>query len=150
MTVDRAAVLGELAAKLSGISLGRPVRVAIDGRTASGKTTLADEIASLIRSKGYPVIRTSIDGFHRSKAERYARGRHSPEGYYYDARDLAAVRTLLLAPLGRKGIVCIARNPLISKMTCPSNRNRNWHQPMPFLLSMARFFSDLNCATAGI
>jgi uridine kinase len=103
MTVDRAAVLGELATKLSGISLARPVRVAIDGRTASGKTTLADEIASLIRSKGYPVIRTSIDGFHRPKAERYARGRYSPEGYYYDARDLAAVRTLLLAPLGPEG-----------------------------------------------
>lgn len=101
--MDRAAILEELATKLSCVSLGRPVRVAIDGRTASGKTTLADEIALLLRSKGCPAIRTSIDGFHRPKAERYARGRHSAEGYYYDARDLAAVRTLLLAPLGPKG-----------------------------------------------
>jgi uridine kinase len=77
--------------------------VAIDGRTASGKSTLAEEMASLIRSKGCPVIRTSIDGFHRPKAERYARGRYSPEGYYYDARDLAAVRKLLLGPLGPEG-----------------------------------------------
>ena len=79
MAADRAAILEELATKLSCVSLGRPVRVAIDGRTASGKTTLADEIASLIRGKGCPVIRTSIDGFHRPKAERYARGRHSAE-----------------------------------------------------------------------
>jgi uridine kinase len=35
-----------------------------------------------MRSNGCPVIRTSIDGFHRPKAERYLRGRHSAEGYY--------------------------------------------------------------------
>jgi uridine kinase len=101
--VDRVAVLGELATRLASVSLRWPVRVAIDGRTASGKTTLADEVASLIRNKGRPVIRTSIDGFHRPKATRYARGRYSPEGYYYDARDLAAVMTLLLEPLGPEG-----------------------------------------------
>jgi uridine kinase len=103
MMVDRATVLDEFAAKLASVSLGRPVRVALDGRTASGKTILADEIASCIRDKGRPVIRTSIDGFHRPKAERYARGRYSAEGYYYDARDLAAVVKLLLSPLGPKG-----------------------------------------------
>jgi uridine kinase len=101
--VERAAVLEELATRLAGVSLGWPVWVAIDGRTASGKTTLADEVASLIRNKRRPVIRTSIDGFHRPKAARYARGRHSPEGYYYDARDLAAVMRLLLGPLGPDG-----------------------------------------------
>src|ERR1700731_1940344 len=101
--VDRAAVLEQLATRLAGVSLRWPIRVAIDGRTASGKTTLADEVASLIRNKGRPVIRTSIDGFHRPKAARYARGRYSPEGYYYDARDLAAVMTLLLEPLGPEG-----------------------------------------------
>ena len=57
----------------------------------------------LSASNGCRVIRTSIDGFHRPKAERYVRGRHSAEGYYYDARDLAAVRTFLLAPLGPEG-----------------------------------------------
>ncbi|WP_342737394.1 uridylate kinase [Bradyrhizobium sp. B117] len=103
MTADKATILEKLATRLLRVSLGRPVRVAIDGRTASGKTTLADEIASRVRSKGCPVIRTSIDGFHRPRAERYARGRYSAEGYYYDARDLAAVKTLLLAPLGPKG-----------------------------------------------
>jgi uridine kinase len=103
MCASRGIVLEQLAAKLAGLSLGRPVRIAVDGRTASGKTTLSDEIAKLIREKGRTVIRTSIDGFHRPKAERYARGRHSAEGYYYDARDLDAVMRLLLDPLGPGG-----------------------------------------------
>lgn len=103
MTAGRMAVLDELAEKLARFSPARPVRIAIDGRTASGKTTLADEIAALLEKRGRPVIRTSIDGFHRPKAERYARGRHSAEGYYHDARDPPAIMNLLLAPLGPGG-----------------------------------------------
>ncbi|MCJ2144546.1 uridylate kinase [Methylobacterium sp. E-066] len=80
-----------------------PLRIAIDGRTSSGKTTLADEIATETRDHGRSVIRTSIDGFHRPKAERYSRGRRSAEGYYYDARDLTAIKDLLLRPLGPQG-----------------------------------------------
>ena len=96
-------MLNEVATKLGRLRLGRPLRVAIDGRTASGKTTLADELATLLAKLGRSVIRTSIDGFHRPRMERYARGRLSAEGYYYDARDLPAVVTLLLTPLGPKG-----------------------------------------------
>src|ERR1700733_12918500 len=101
--MSRADVLSEMAQRLGRLCLNRPVRVAIDGRTASGKTTLADELAALLVEQGRPVIRTSIDGFHRARVERYARGRHSAEGYYYDARDLAAVVALLLTPLGPHG-----------------------------------------------
>ena len=99
----RAAVLDELASRIAGIASARPVRVAVDGRTASGKTTLADELAGAVGNTGREVIRTSIDGFHRPKVERYARGRHSAEGYYYDARDLPAISELLLSPLGPGG-----------------------------------------------
>jgi uridine kinase len=99
----REEVLQYLATRLAAVSIGRPVRIAIDGRSASGKTTLADELATLLRDRGRPVIRTSIDGFHRPRAERYARGRNSAEGYYHDARDLDAVTALLLAPLGPGG-----------------------------------------------
>lgn len=80
-----------------------PLRVAIDGRTASGKTTLANEIATVLSSKGRTVIRTSVDGFHRPRVERYRRGRFSAEGYLDDARDWTAIRHLLLDPLGPKG-----------------------------------------------
>jgi uridine kinase len=86
----------------AGSCVGR-VRVAIDGRTASGKTTIADELAHELNRIGRATIRTSIDGFHRPKRDRYARGRHSPEGYYFDARDLDAIRRLLLEPLGPGG-----------------------------------------------
>lgn len=99
----RAAVLDELASLIAGIASSRPIRIAIDGRTASGKTTLADELAGVLGDTGREVIRTSIDGFHRPKVERYARGRHSAEGYYYDARDLPAINALLLSPLGPGG-----------------------------------------------
>jgi uridine kinase len=101
--VTRALLLDRLTDKITHLSLQRPVRVAIDGRLACGKTILADELAGRISNRGRPVIRTSIDGFHRPKAERYARGRNSPEGYYYDSRDLAAIVTLLLVPLGPGG-----------------------------------------------
>jgi len=99
----RASVLNDLAAMIAKLDSARPIRVAIDGRTASGKTTLANELADCLRTKGREVIRTSIDGFHRPKVERYARGRYSAEGYYYDARDLPAINALLLGPLGPGG-----------------------------------------------
>jgi uridine kinase len=101
--MTRARGVDELAASIASVSLGRPLRVAIDGRLGSGKTMLADELAARLSASARPIIRTSIDGFHRPKAERYARGRTSPEGYYHDSRDLAAVVKLLLAPLGPGG-----------------------------------------------
>ena len=99
----RPAVLGRLAEMISSLKFSRPVRVAIDGRTASGKTTFANELAAEIARSGRAVIRTSVDGFHMPKATRYARGRYSAEGYYLDARDLVAIRSLLLDPLGPGG-----------------------------------------------
>ena len=75
-----------LAGHIEALVLSHPARVAIDGRTASGKTTLADEIATVLRRGTRPVLRTSVDGFHRPRAERHRRGRHSAEGYLDDAR----------------------------------------------------------------
>src|ERR1700744_3144026 len=96
-------VLVQLASALTAAKIGHTLRVAIDGRSGAGKTTFAAELAETIIKIGRPVVRTSIDGFHRAKSERYARGRYSAEGYYYDARDLDAVRRLLLDPLGPNG-----------------------------------------------
>lgn len=88
---------------IAKVQLARPVRVGIDGRTASGKTTLADRLALLLKRHGRPVIRASIDDFHHPAAVRYRQGRLSADGYYEDARDLAAIRRLLLDPLGPDG-----------------------------------------------
>jgi uridine kinase len=96
-------ILGIIAEAVIETKLARPTRVAIDGRTASGKTSLADELAETLRNLGRNVIRTSIDGFHRPKADRYRQGQNSPRGYYEDARDLPAIKRLLLDPLGPNG-----------------------------------------------
>jgi uridine kinase len=99
----RACVIEQLTTEICRLKQSHPIRVAVDGRTASGKTTLADEIAAALSRHGRTVIRTSIDGFHNPRAIRYRQGRGSPQGYYQDARDLEAVRRLLLDPLGPGG-----------------------------------------------
>ena len=81
---------------------GQVLRVAIDGPLASGKTSLAEELAAAAACEA-PVIRAGLDGFHRPRAERYARGRASALGYYEDARDYRAIRRELLDPLGPGG-----------------------------------------------
>jgi uridine kinase len=92
-----------VAKRILELSLSHPVRVAVDGRTASGKTTFADALAAIMQPGGRRVIRASVDGFHRPSVERHRQGRMSPEGYYQDARDLEAIRHLLLDPLGPRG-----------------------------------------------
>jgi uridine kinase len=77
--------------------------VGVDGVTASGKTTLADELADALSTQGRQVIRASVDDFHNPPEVRYRRGRMSPEGYYLDAFDYASLRALLLEPLGPGG-----------------------------------------------
>jgi uridine kinase len=79
----------------------RPMRVAIDGRGASGKTVLADELASTItaRKSGMEILRASVDGFHHSRERRYRQGEYSATGYYEDAYDYQTLIEHLLAPL---------------------------------------------------
>ncbi len=96
-------VLDELAARIVARDAAHPLRVAVDGIDAAGKTTLADELVAPLRARGRPVIRASVDGFHRTRAERYRRGAASPEGYYLDAFDTAALCAALLLPLGPGG-----------------------------------------------
>jgi uridine kinase len=80
-----------------------PLRVAIDGPEAAGKTTLADQLAIALRDQGRSVVRASIDGFHRPRAERYAQGELSPEGCFADSFDLESLRIELLDPLSPGG-----------------------------------------------
>ena len=103
MTPERSRCLETLARLILRIDRPHPVRVGIDGPDAAGKTTLADELARVIERSGRPVIRASIDGFHRPRAARLARGPESPEGYFFDSFDYRALRAALLDPLGRGG-----------------------------------------------
>ena len=100
---DRSAVIHELACKIHALEFQHPTRVAIDGIDGAGKTWLADELVEPLGELGRPVIRASIDGFHRPRSERYRRGEASPEGYYRDSFDNAALTSILLEPLGPSG-----------------------------------------------
>jgi uridine kinase len=99
----RSALLERLAGMIAAVRRPHPVRVAIDGPDAAGKTTLADELAEPLAARGWPVIRASVDGFHRPRAERYRRGERSPQGYWLDSFDHQAIRANLLDPLGPGG-----------------------------------------------
>ena len=95
--------LEQLSSLIVGVQRPHPVRVAVDGIDAAGNTTLADELAGAIGGLGRPIIRATIDGFHRPRSERYRRGRCSPEGYYHDSFDYESVRGELLEQLGPSG-----------------------------------------------
>jgi uridine kinase len=69
--------------------------VAVDGIDAAGKTTFADRLGAELRARGAEVVRASIDGFHRPRAERVR--------YFEDSFDLAALRRELLDPFGPGG-----------------------------------------------
>lgn len=101
---ERQAVLDRLAARIAAMQRPHPVRAAIDGIDAAGKTTLADELAAVLAARGRRVVRVSLDDFHRPRAERYARyGALSPVGFYEDAFDFPALWAAVLRPLGPGG-----------------------------------------------
>lgn len=99
----RQKLLSDLADRLVVTSPNRIVRVAIDGVDGAGKTTFANELGSLVATKGRPVIRASVDGFHNTRAVRYRRGRHSPEGFFEDSYNYPALKRYLLDPLSPGG-----------------------------------------------
>jgi uridine kinase len=101
--MSRQDMLDLLAERIVMLPGTHPQRVAVDGIDAAGKTTLANELASTIQARRRPVIRASIDGFHRPRAERHWRGPDSSEGYYRDSFDYPALREALLVPLGAAG-----------------------------------------------
>lgn len=77
----------------------KPLKVAIDGRSAAGKSTLADALALALIPSGLEVLRPSVDGFHHPRERRYRKGEFSAVGYYEDAYDYQAVIDCLLEPL---------------------------------------------------
>ena len=96
-------LLGRLTAEIGSAPTAHPLRVAIDGPPAAGKTTLADELADALRARGRHVIRATIDDFLVPRAQRYRRGQYSAEACYLDAHDHGAMRQVLLDPLGPDG-----------------------------------------------
>jgi uridine kinase len=100
---SRVELLRDLARSIQSVKTKHPVRVAVDGPPAVGKTTLADELAVALRARGREVIRASIENFLLPRAQRYRRGEYSPEGCYHDSFDYNALHRVLLDPLGPAG-----------------------------------------------
>jgi len=101
--MKRSELLERLADLITSVQRPHPVRVGIDGVDGAGKTMLADELVAPIQRRGRPVVRSSVDFFHRPRAQRYQRGRHSPEGYFLDSFDYGGLKAALLNPLGPAG-----------------------------------------------
>jgi uridine kinase len=99
----RGELLDRLAEAIESVSTAHPLRVAVDGPPAAGKTTLADELAVVLRAQGREVIRASIEGFLLPRSQRYRRGMDSAEGCYHDSFDFDALHRVLLDPLGPGG-----------------------------------------------
>lgn len=81
---------------------GRTI-LAIDGPTAAGKSTFADDLAAALRTKGHAVFRASIDDFLNPREKRYAQGRDSAKGRYEDAYDYSVFRRVLIEPFRMNG-----------------------------------------------
>lgn len=104
MTTARQQVLDGLAQRILALRLDHPTRVGIDGHSAAGKTTLADELATILRGKtARPVLRVSVDHFKRHVDMRTQYPAGSPESYYFEMFDVDAIRDGLLVPLGPGG-----------------------------------------------
>lgn len=101
--IQREEVLQRTADAVAQIALPHPVRVGIDGGSASGKTYFADELAEVLRGMGRVVVRAGLDGFHNPPELRHRQGALSVEGYVEDSFDHAAVRRCVLDPLGPGG-----------------------------------------------
>jgi len=95
--MDVVAALAEEAAALLGTR--DRVLVGLDGPDAAGKTTMATALSSALRQvHGTHTVSASVDDFMPPKEQRYLRGELSPEGYYLDGFDHAALVRDLLAP----------------------------------------------------
>jgi uridine kinase len=105
-----------LAEAVDMLSSGR-LRVAVDGRTAAGKTTFAHELTAALRRRGRSTARASLDDFTHpwSHAHRHGYDRVTGEGYYRNAYDFTSATNLLLQPAGSSGsgrVALCAHDPL--------------------------------------
>ncbi|MEP6855263.1 MAG: uridine kinase [Pedococcus sp.] len=82
------------------------VRVGVDGVDGAGKSTFAAELGRALRDLGRPVLELSVDGWHRVRCERHARGRQSPVGFWLDSFDYDRLVAEALRPLGPGGSRC--------------------------------------------
>ena len=104
MTDTRRTVIETIADTLVERAVALPsrvLRVAVTGITASGKSTLVEELEQTLARRGRSCINIAVDDFHNPRSLRHRRGRESAEGYYFDAYNYPLLTKLVLDPLGR-------------------------------------------------
>lgn len=77
---------------------GGRVIIAVDGHDGAGKADFADALAAVYAEQDMATFRASVDGFHKPRAERYAKGLASAEGFYHDSYDYETLRRALIDP----------------------------------------------------
>ncbi len=101
-TESQAVAYRQLTDYILNLPANAPLLIAIDGVDASGKSRVANTLASLTINKR-PVIRASIDDFHQPRDFRYRQGALSAQGYFEDSFNYPMLEKSLLKPLQRKG-----------------------------------------------
>lgn len=96
-------MLSHLAEAVRAVKITHPTRVAFDGVPAAGKTTMADELAVVLRAQGREVIRATIEDFLAPRSVRFRPAEESAEHWYKESTDLDALCRVLLDPLGPGG-----------------------------------------------
>ena len=106
---QRLALIRSVAASIVDLGAHR-LRVAVDGLTASGKTSFAHELAAEVRDRGRSTLRASFDDFKKPWRDSVEKGydRVSGDGYYRNAPDFESARRLLLIPAGPEGSGVVA------------------------------------------
>ncbi|MFE4196420.1 uridine kinase [Paenarthrobacter sp. NPDC056912] len=97
---NRTELLQFLAKEIQDLGPGRKL-IAIDGADGSGKSTFAKDLAPAL--EGRPVVTIHVDDFLNLQEVRHRRGRTSPEGFWLDTYDYAALDKYVLQPLGKCG-----------------------------------------------
>src|SRR5215471_15901933 len=98
----RGELLSRLAEAVRSVTVAHPTRVAVDGIPGAGKTTLADELAVVLRAQGRQVIRATVEDFLNPSSVRHPWS-DSAEGWYNHNTNVDALHRVLLDPLGLDG-----------------------------------------------
>lgn len=94
----RQLILVDLLALMLATRPGERAIVAVDGPDGVGKTRLVAELVALAPMvAGRQVLSVGVDGFHRPREERYARGR-TAQTFYEDSYDYEQLRSKVLRP----------------------------------------------------
>lgn len=96
-------LLQHIARSILDLPADNIVRVAIDGVDGAGKTVFGDELSHSLEPSIRQVIRASVDSFHNPRSTRYKLGASSPQGFFRDSYNYAALAACLLRPLSPRG-----------------------------------------------